>query len=100
MILGPDGSPISETLREEEGIVYADLDLEKCVAPKQFQDVVGYYNRFDVFVLTVNRRALSPVRFKDDGEEGRSITPRPAPIELSGEFGAGPSLCPDRLPRR
>jgi hypothetical protein len=74
------------------GIVF---DLAKCVVPKQFQDVVGYYNRFDVFELTVNRRALSPVRFKDEGEEVRGITPRPAQVEPSGEFVAGPSLSPN-----
>jgi len=42
MIFGPDGRVISDTLRDEEGIVYADIELAKCVVPKQFQDVVGY----------------------------------------------------------
>ncbi|WP_059413603.1 carbon-nitrogen hydrolase family protein [Cupriavidus basilensis] len=69
MILGPDGQPISEVIRDEEGIVYADIDLAKCVVPKQFQDVVGYYNRFDVFQLKVNRRALAPVEFSSHAEE-------------------------------
>lgn len=95
MILGPDGSPISETLREDEGIVYADLDLAKCVVAKQFQDVVGYYNRFDVFELTMNRRALSPVRFKDGGEAVRGVMPRLAQVEPSAEFVTGPSLSPN-----
>ncbi|MFG1410124.1 MAG: carbon-nitrogen hydrolase family protein [Pseudomonadota bacterium] len=63
MIIGPDGQPMGATLKDEEGIVYGDIDLERCVVPKQFQDVVGYYNRFDVFQLTVNRRALTPVEF-------------------------------------
>ncbi|WP_158934764.1 carbon-nitrogen hydrolase family protein [Burkholderia sp. S171] len=67
MIFGPDGRVISDTLRDEEGIVYADIDLAKCVVPKQFQDVVGYYNRFDVFHLNVNRRPLTPVEFSDAG---------------------------------
>jgi len=66
MILGPDGAPISDTIRDEEGIVYADIDLAKCVVPKQFQDVAGYYNRFDVFELKVNRRALTPAQFSAD----------------------------------
>jgi aliphatic nitrilase len=66
MIFGPDGRVISDTLRDDEGIVYADIDLARCVVPKQFQDVVGYYNRFDVFNLQVNRRALTPAGFADD----------------------------------
>jgi aliphatic nitrilase len=65
MIIGPSGAVVSDTLRDEEGIVYARIDLDDCIVPKQFQDVVGYYNRFDVFDLRVNRRALEPVRFSD-----------------------------------
>ncbi|MEM5299696.1 carbon-nitrogen hydrolase family protein [Burkholderia sp. JPY481] len=66
MIFGPDGSVISDTLRDDEGIVYADIDLARCVVPKQFQDVVGSYNRFDVFDLRVNRRSLAAATFADD----------------------------------
>lgn len=72
-IFGPGGAPICDVLKEEEGIVYADIDLASCVIPKQFQDVVGYYNRFDVFDLRVNRRALTPASFSNSelgGSEG------------------------------
>lgn len=89
MILGPDGSPISPTLREEEGIVYADIDLAKCVVPKQFQDVVGYYNRFDVFQLKVNRRALSPVHFHEGAEVERSAPARQVDIDIPNAFDTG-----------
>ncbi|MGT2492852.1 hypothetical protein ACU4GD_26000 [Cupriavidus basilensis] len=86
MILGPDGQPISEVIRDEEGIVYADIDLAKCVVPKQFQDVVGYYNRFDVFQLKVNRRALAPVEFSSHPEErnrrGRGRRPERSPLQF------------------
>ncbi|WP_020206386.1 MULTISPECIES: carbon-nitrogen hydrolase family protein [Cupriavidus] len=70
MILGPDGAPISEVLRDEEGIAYADIDIARCVVPKQFQDVVGYYNRFDVFDLRVHRHAHAPASFGGDGADG------------------------------
>ncbi len=66
MILGPDGAPISDVIRDDEGIAYADIDIAKCVVPKQFQDVVGYYNRFDVFTLDVDRHAHRPAHFSDD----------------------------------
>lgn len=69
MILGPDGAPISDVLRDGEGIAYAQVDVAKCVIPKQFQDVVGYYNRFDVFSLSVNRTAQVPATFTGNGEE-------------------------------
>lgn len=51
----------------EEGIAYADLDLNACVEPKQFHDVVGYYQRFDVFDLKVNRERLEAQNaFRDE----------------------------------
>ena len=49
MFIGPSGEVISDTLCESEGLLYQDIDIAQCVEPKQFHDVVGYYNRFDVF---------------------------------------------------
>jgi aliphatic nitrilase len=37
-----------------------------CVEPKQFHDVVGYYNRFDVFDLKVTRKRLNPIEFLEE----------------------------------
>nr|WP_217694953.1 nitrilase-related carbon-nitrogen hydrolase [Deinococcus marmoris] len=65
MIIGPTGAVISPTLQDEEGIVYAQINLDDCIVPKQFHDVVGGYNRFDVFQLQVNRAALEPAVFQD-----------------------------------
>ena len=65
IILGPDGLPVSDIKRDEEGILYADIDVAKCVEPKQFHDVVGGYNRFDVFNFSVDRTHRDPVAFVD-----------------------------------
>lgn len=64
-VLGPDGRVIGEPLIDQEGIVYADIDLARCIQPRQMHDIAGHYNRFDVFDLRVNRRALQPARFDD-----------------------------------
>jgi aliphatic nitrilase len=77
MVLGPSGETISETLCESEGLLYQDIDIAQCVEPKQFHDVVGYYNRFDIFDLTVTRKRLSPIAFSDEGDEG----PPPEKVE-------------------
>lgn len=69
MILAPTGEPVGSTLCKEEGILYADIDLAACVEPKQFHDVVGYYNRFDIFKLTVNRSANRPIAFEAEKSE-------------------------------
>ena len=64
--LGPDGRVIGEPLIDTEGIAYAEIDLGRCIQPRQMHDITGHYNRFDVFDLRVNRRPLQAARF-DDG---------------------------------
>jgi nitrilase len=64
-IFGPDGRLIGEGLIDEEGIVYADIDLNACIQPKQMHDIIGHYNRFDIFSLHVNRQPLSSIHFDD-----------------------------------
>jgi aliphatic nitrilase len=88
-IVGPDGRIVGEPLIDEEGIVYAEIDLSRCIQPRQMHDITGHYNRFDIFDLRVNRRALTPVRFLDaepddvaEREEGLDITATP----ISNEF--------------
>jgi aliphatic nitrilase len=62
----PTGEVLGDMLQNEEGIAYAELDLRRCIEPKQFHDVVGYYNRFDVFDLKINRKRLVPATFVDE----------------------------------
>lgn len=64
-VLGPDGRVIGAPLIDDEGIVYADIDLSRCIQPRQMHDITGHYNRFDIFDLRVNRKALTSARFVD-----------------------------------
>lgn len=80
VVIGPTGEPVSETRADGEGILYAGIDTAACVEPKQFHDVVGYYNRFDVFHLTVDRSRNRAARFV-----GEAATPPPAPESDEGE---------------
>ena len=66
VVIGPTGAPVSDLLQDEEGILYADIDLARCVEPKQFHDIAGGYNRFDIFKLTVDRSARRPISFESD----------------------------------
>lgn len=52
-------------LQHEEGILYADMDLEECIEGKQYHDVVGGYQRLDVFELKVDRSRREPIAFLD-----------------------------------
>jgi aliphatic nitrilase len=65
-VIDPTGAAVGEWLSRDESILYADIDLAQAVELKQFHDVVGYYNRFDIFTLKVNRSAHRPATFVDE----------------------------------
>ena len=67
-IVDPHGKYIGGPLQDEEGIVYADVDLEQMIQAKSLHDVVGHYNRFDVLSILYRRRAPKPIIFVDEDE--------------------------------
>jgi nitrilase len=73
-IFGPDGRLMTEPLIDDEGIVYADIDLGRTIQPKQMHDITGGYNRFDIFELRVNRRAHDRLVFVDPDEDIEILT--------------------------
>ncbi|TKA31697.1 hypothetical protein B0A50_01775 [Salinomyces thailandicus] len=94
MFLDPTGAPLpgftvdqdgkqipTEYLQDKEGILYADMDIERCIEGKQYHDVVGGYQRFDIFELKVDRSRKEPVVFTDEtrgqvrDEEGAAREP-------------------------
>ena len=87
VVVGPGGVPVSDILQDEEGVLYADIDLALCVEPKQFHDIVGGYNRFDIFHLTVDRSARRPISFTPEA---------PGPEESEPEERAGPEGLADQ----
>jgi len=62
-IISPLGEVIAGPLYDEEGILYADLDLSEIVRAKVDFDAVGHYARPDVFQLVVDESAKSPVKY-------------------------------------
>lgn len=67
-IIGPNGAVIGEPLIDDEGILYADIDLAKCIQPKQMHDILGHYNRFDIFDLRVNTAPRKNITLNDTQE--------------------------------
>ena len=61
MIIGPEGDIIAERGTDKEDIIYGELDLERAIELKQHHDLAGYYNRFDIFSLSVNQKRLEPI---------------------------------------
>ncbi len=68
-IIGPNGAVVGEPLIDDEGIVYAEIDLAKCIQPKQMHDILGHYNRFDIFDLRVNIAPTRKITLIDNHEE-------------------------------
>lgn len=64
VIIAPSGEVIAGPLWDEEGILYAVLDLDEITKAKLDLDVVGHYSRPDVFQLNVNTEPKAPVVFK------------------------------------
>lgn len=64
-IVGPGGEYLAGPLTEGEGILVAEMDLEQIVEAKISHDVIGHYNRPDLFALTVERRPRALARFLD-----------------------------------
>jgi len=47
-IIAPNGQILAGPLEAEEGILYADIDLQQIIAAKRMFDVAGHYARSDV----------------------------------------------------
>jgi len=55
VIIGPNGKVLAGPLEAEEGIIYADIDLNQIIAAKRMFDVVGHYARPDVFNFGIKK---------------------------------------------
>lgn len=60
-IISPLGKVLAGPLYDQEGTLFADLDLAKVARAKFDFDVVGHYARPDVFQLIINERPKPPV---------------------------------------
>jgi len=63
IVIAPGGDIVAGPMREEAGIMYCDIDLEKVTNARRALDVAGHYSRPDIFTLHVNRQAQSPIVF-------------------------------------
>jgi predicted amidohydrolase len=60
-IISPLGKVLAGPLFDQEGILFATLDLGEIIRSKFDFDVVGHYARPDVFQLVVNENPSLPV---------------------------------------
>ncbi|MEM7125495.1 MAG: carbon-nitrogen hydrolase family protein [Chloroflexota bacterium] len=65
-IISPLGDVLAGPLYDQEGILYAELDLAEIAQSKLDFDAVGHYARPDVFQLVVDERSKAPTQFTTD----------------------------------
>jgi len=64
-IVAPDGEVLAGPLWKDEGILYADLDMNRIVEQRRQFDVVGHYSRPDVLSLNFDRSPKSGMTVRD-----------------------------------
>ena len=55
-IIGPNGQFLAGPLEAEEGILYANIELQQIIKAKRMFDVVGHYSRPDVFSFNIKNQ--------------------------------------------
>ncbi|HEX9013768.1 MAG TPA: carbon-nitrogen hydrolase family protein [Anaerolineaceae bacterium] len=66
-VYSPLGTCLAGPLYDQEGILYADLDLGEVIRGRFDFDAAGHYARPDVFQLTVNEAPQAPVDWEKPG---------------------------------
>jgi nitrilase len=61
-IVSPEGSHLAPPLKEGEGILLADLDLNLIIKRKRMMDSVGHYARPELLSLVLDNRATTPMQ--------------------------------------
>ena len=85
MIVGPTGDILGEPVVGVEGITIADIDISESINLKEAHDIIGRYNRFDVFQLAVNQTRIKPVRLYATASAFEEPTPSPSAVEEERE---------------
>jgi nitrilase len=67
-IISPLGEVLAGPLYEQEGTLFAELDLAEIARSRFDFDVTGHYARPDVFKLTVNEKPRLPVVYQTADE--------------------------------
>jgi len=63
VVVAPGGEIVAGPLRNEQGILYAEIDSQRTGIAKRALDITGHYARPDIFQLHVDTKPQSPVRF-------------------------------------
>jgi aliphatic nitrilase len=94
VIVAPNSRILAGPMGAEEGILYAECNLELGILMKLRHDFAGHYNRPDIFQLHVNRTA--PHIYAVHGADGPEFLPGTQPAALPEDRAGGLIGGPDR----
>ncbi len=63
VVIAPGGEMLAGPLRQQQEILYADIDPTRAAIARRTFDVAGHYARPDIFTLQVDRKRQSPIEF-------------------------------------
>ena len=66
VVIAPGGQIMAGPLRQQEGILYCEIDPQKSGIAKRALDVTGHYSRPDIFQLSVNTKPQSSIAFEQE----------------------------------
>lgn len=64
VMIAPGGEIVAGPLRQQKGVLLADIDIGRASQARRALDVAGHYARPDIFQLRVNTQPQSPVAFE------------------------------------
>jgi nitrilase len=64
VVVAPNGKIVAGPLRDQQGILYAELDTDLIASARRTLDTVGHYARADLFQLQVSTSKVEPVIFR------------------------------------
>lgn len=85
MVVGPRGEVVAGPPTTDEGIVTATVDLNEEIVLKRAHDIVGTYNRFDIFDVRVDKRRRPAITTIEDAAP--AAAPATAPAATDEEVG-------------
>ncbi len=68
VVIAPGGKIVAGPLRQEHGILIAEINPAQVASARRSLDVAGHYARPDIFTLTVNNDPQESFSFSKDPE--------------------------------